>query len=87
MKPLHKRLVLVSASGFSLSGLLTALEALHHNVIWMILQLPGFLVGSSTWRGIDSGGNSFSAVMLAVNGLVYSSLLLVALGLHRRADR
>jgi len=68
MTPLHKRLFLASAAGFSLSILLAIMEALHHRDIWMILQLPGFLVGASIW-GVHSGGNTFEAVMVAVNGL------------------
>ena len=67
----------VSAAGFSLSVLLAALEALRHRDVWMILQLPGFLVGASIW-GVHSGGDTFEIVMVLINGLLYSLLLLLA---------
>jgi hypothetical protein len=65
----------VAAVGFSLSVLLAALEALHHRDVWMILQLPGFLVGASIW-GVHSGGYTFEIVMVLINGILYSLLLL-----------
>lgn len=86
MTLLRKRLFLASAAGFSLSVLLAALEALRHRDIWMILQFPGFLAGASIW-GVHSGGNSFEAVMVVVDGVTYSFLFLVACGLVRLAQK
>jgi hypothetical protein len=37
----------------------------------MILQTPGFLIGASIC-GVHSGGNSFEAVIMVVNGVIYT---------------
>jgi len=52
----------------------------------MILQTPGFLIGASIW-GVHSGGNSFEAVMVVVNGVIYSILFLIARRLVRLAHK
>jgi hypothetical protein len=74
---LRKRFFHAFVAGFSFSVLLASLEALHHSDVWMILQLPGFLVGASIW-GVHSGGNTFEFVMVLIDGLLYSLLLLFA---------
>jgi hypothetical protein len=82
----RKRFLFAFAIGFGLSALLAALEALRHRDTWMILQLPGFLFGASIW-GVHSGGNSFEAVMVIVNGVTYGFLFLIAWGLVRLAHK
>jgi hypothetical protein len=74
---LRKRLLLAPVAGFGLSFLLAALEALRHRDIWMILQIPGFLVAESIW-GVHSGGDSFEVEMVVVNGVLYTLLVLIA---------
>lgn len=86
MTLLQKRLIRASAAGLSLSVLLAVLEALHARDIWMVLQLPGFLAGASIW-GVHSGGYSFEAVMVVVNGVIYSVLFLIAAALVRLAHK
>ncbi len=68
------KLAIPVVSGFGISILLAALEAVHHNNVWGILQLPGLLVGGSIW-GLDNGEYNFEIVMVIVNGLFYSILL------------
>ncbi|HKO05147.1 MAG TPA: hypothetical protein VJW51_10375 [Candidatus Acidoferrales bacterium] len=86
MALLQKRLLTAFAAGFGLSVLLAALEALRGRYVWEILQAPGFIAGASIW-GVHSGGNRFEAVMVVVNGVVYSFLLLIARWLVRLAQK
>jgi len=85
MTLLHKRLFLASTAGFSLSVLLAVLEGLRHRDIWMTLQLPGLFVGASIWS--IHGGTIVLVVMVAVNGIIYSGLLLIAWGIVRLAHK
>ncbi len=77
-----RQFFLASAVGFSLSVLLAVLEALRHHEVLMILQFPGFLAGASIW-GVHSGGYAFEAVMVVVNGVLYSLLFFMAWRLVR----
>jgi len=74
----RRRLFLMLAIGFSLSALLAVLEALGHSVVWMNLQVPGFVLGEAIWR-LDAGENAFEALMIVTNGAFYSVCILIAI--------
>ena len=74
---IRRRVLISSAAGITISLLLFALEAHHHNDAVMLLQSPGFLTAAEIW-GIHSGGQGFLPVMLLVNTLVYSLLVFAA---------
>jgi hypothetical protein len=76
----RKRLWIAFAIGFSFSVLIAVLEALRHSVVWMILQLPGLVLGEAIW-GLDSGGNQFEIVMVVANGFLYSICILIVLAI------
>ncbi len=88
----YKCFFIAATGGFSISVLLAMYEAVRlrgpaQHPLWvMILQAPGFLVGASIW-GVHSGGNAFEVVMVFVNGIVYSSLLLVVWQLVKLAGK
>ena len=79
LSAIQKSALLPFSAGFAFAVLLAILEALRHWDIWMILQLPGFLAGAYIW-GVHSGGSSFEIVMVVVNGILYSTLMVI---IHR----
>jgi hypothetical protein len=81
-----QKLFLACSLGLGFSALLIVLEAARHRDIWMILQLPGFLAGAAIW-GVHSGGRKFEAVMIVINGAIYSILIIAAWKLLRLARK
>ncbi len=73
-------------AGCVFSAVLASLESLHHSLVWMYPQSPGFLAAAIIW-GVHAGGNSFEAVMIVVNALVYGLAIFILFNISRWLDR
>jgi hypothetical protein len=73
-------------AGCVISAALASLEALRHSLVWMYPQSPGFLAAAMIW-GVHAGGNSFEAVMIVVNALLYGLAIFFLFNFSRWLDR